>query len=269
MTLHVDPEPLPACDVLVVESTYGNRRHEKESVLDQIGEEFARTVHKRGVILIPSFAVGRTQVIGLTLRRLMAAGELKEIPIHVDSPMAIDATLIYSRHLYDDNLDDDVVADDRSRLFPRNVRLHRTVHESKALNNMRGPRVIIAASGMMTGGRILHHLVRRLPDHHNLVLLAGYQAVGTRGRALQDGAGHLRIHGRDVDVGARVATIEGLSSHADRDELLRWIGTAPTPPGRVFVVHGEEEQSEHFAQSLRENFGADVAVPRLGDSFTL
>ena len=269
MTLHVDPEPLPACDVLVIESTYGNRRHEHEPVLDQIREEFARTVHKRGVILIPSFAVGRTQLVGLILRRLMTEGELKEIPIHIDSPMAIDATLIYSRHLWDDNLDDDIVADDRSRLFPNKVHLHRTVHESKALNNMRGPRVVIAASGMMTGGRILHHLTRRLPDHHNLVLLSGYQAAGTRGRALQDGAHSLRIHGRDIRVKARVGTIEGLSSHADRDELLRWVGTAPQPPRRVFVVHGEEKQSEHFAGLLRQKFQAEVTVPRLRDSFTI
>jgi len=269
MALHVDPEPLPACDVLVIESTYGDRRHEHESVLDQIREEFARTVHKRGVVLIPAFAVGRTQVVGLILRRLMTGGDLEEIPIHIDSPMAIDATLIYSRHLYDDNLDDDVVDDDRSRLFPRNVRLHRTVHESKALNGMRGPRVIIAASGMMTGGRILHHLVRRLPDPHNLILLSGYQAAGTRGRSLQDGADRLRIHGRDVRVKARVGTIEGLSSHADRDELLRWVRTAPGPPRRVFVVHGEEEQSGHFAKLLRETFAAEVTVPRLKDSYSL
>jgi metallo-beta-lactamase family protein len=269
MTLHVDPEPLPACDVLIIESTYGNRRHEHESVLDQIREEFARTVHKRGVILIPAFAVGRTQVIGLTLRRLMTDGDLQEIPIHIDSPMAIDATLIYSRHLYDDNLDDDVVADDRSRLFPRKVHLHRTVHESKALNGMRGPRVIIAASGMMTGGRILHHLIRCLPDYHNLVLLSGYQAAGTRGRTLQEGADHVRVHGRDVRVKARVGTIEGLSSHADRDELMHWVGTAPKPPRRVFVVHGEEKQSEHFADLLRRKFGAEVTVPRLKDSFSL
>ncbi|MCB1183894.1 MBL fold metallo-hydrolase [bacterium] len=269
MTLHLDPEPLPACDVLVIESTYGNRLHDHEPVGDQIREEFARTVHKRGIVLIPAFAVGRTQVVGLVLRRLMTGGELAEIPIHIDSPMAIDATLIYSRHLYDENLDDDVVADDRSRLFPRNVHLHRTVHESKALNGMRGPRVIIAASGMMTGGRILHHLARRLPDHHNLVLLSGYQAAGTRGRALQEGADHLRIHGQDVPVRARVGTIEGLSSHADRDELMRWVGSAPAAPRRVFIVHGEADQAQPFAERLRGTFGAEVTVPGHRDSFAI
>ena len=267
--LHLDPEPLPVCDVLVIESTYGNRTHQHESVLDQIGEEFKRTVHKQGIILIPAFAVGRTQMVGLILRRLMMGGDLADIPIHIDSPMAIDATEIYSHHLYDGNLDEDVAADDRSRLFPRHVHLHRTVHESKVLNTLKGPRVIIAASGMMTGGRVLHHLVRRLPDHHNLVLLSGYQAQGTRGRSLQDGAEHLRIHGQDVPVGAKVATIEGLSSHADRDELLRWVGTAPRKPQRVFVVHGEGEQSAHLAKALAAATGAQVDIPALKDSFSL
>lgn len=267
--LHMDPEPLPACDVLIIESTYGNRLHDHEPVQEQIGEAFRRTVHKRGVVLIPSFAVGRTQLVALMLRHLMADGELAEVPIHIDSPMAIDATLIYSRHLYDQNLDEDITADGRNRLFPRKVHLHRTVHESKQLNHLPGPRVIIAASGMMTGGRILHHLVRRLPDHHNLVLLSGYQAIGTRGRTLQDGADHLRIHGQNVPVKAQVGSIQGLSSHADRDELMRWVASAPEPPRRVFVVHGEQEQASHLAGLLGRATGAEVTIPALKDSFAL
>jgi len=269
MPLHVDPEPLPACDVLVTESTYGDRLHDHAPVIEQIGAAFRETVHKRGVVLIPAFAVGRTQQVALILRELMRDGDLAEIPIHIDSPMAIDATLIYSRRLYDENLDDDITADGRNRLFPHKVHLHRTVHESKQLNNMKGPRVIIAASGMMTGGRILHHLVRRLPDRHNLVLLSGYQAVGTRGRSLQDGADHLRIHGQNVKVGARVGTIQGLSSHADRDELLRWVKSAEKPPRRIFVVHGEEQQAVAYADLLRAETGAEVIVPALKDSFEI
>jgi len=267
--LHVDPDPLCACDVLVTESTYGTRRHETETVLDQIRSEFERTVHKRGVVLIPAFAVGRVQMVGLILRELMRGGDLPEVPIHIDSPMAIDATAIYSRYLWGGNLDDDITDDGRNRLFPRQVQLHRTVHESKGLNNMDGPRVIIASSGMMSGGRILHHLVRRLPDHHNLVVLTGYQAAGTRGRALQEGAASLRIHGRDVPAGAHVATIDGLSSHADGDEIMRWIGTAPRPPRRVFVVHGEKESAEGLAARLRTETGAEVTVPELKQSFSL
>ncbi len=267
--LHTDPDPLPRCDALVLESTYGDRDHLREPVLDQIREDFARTVHRGGVVLIPSFAVGRAQLIGLILRELMRGGDLPEVPIHIDSPMAIDATLIYSRHLYDGNLDADITEDGRSRLFPRNVTLHRTVHESKQLNAMRGPRVIIASSGMMTGGRILHHLVRRLPDHNNLVLLTGYQAVGTRGRALQEGAATLRMHGQNVPVNAEVKTVEGLSSHADRGEILRWLATAPQPPRRVFVVHGEPEASAHLAERVRAAGVPEVAVPRLGEAFDL
>jgi metallo-beta-lactamase family protein len=267
--LHTDPEPRPACDVLVIESTYGDRDHAREPVLDQIRSAFAATVRRRGIVLIPSFAVGRAQLIGLILRDLMRQGDLPEVPIHIDSPMAIDATLIYSRHLYDGNLDADVSEDGRSRLFPRKVHLHRTVHESKQLNALDGPRVIIASSGMMTGGRILHHLVRRLPDHNNLVLLTGYQAVGTRGRALQDGAASLRMHGQEVPVRAEVMTVEGLSSHADRGELLRWVGSADRPPRRIFVVHGEPESAAHFAARLRGATGAEVAVPELGESFEL
>ena len=265
--LHTDPDPRPVCDVLVIESTYGNREHERESVLDQIRDAFAATVRRRGIVLIPSFAVGRAQLIGLILRDLMRQGDLPEVPIHIDSPMAIDATLIYSRHLYDGNLDAEIVEDGRSRLFPRRVHLHRTVHESKMLNNLAGPRVIIAASGMMTGGRILHHLIRRLPDHRNLVLLTGYQGAGTRGRALQDGAETLRMHGRNVDVEAKVATIQGLSSHADADEIMTWIKTAGRRPSRVFVVHGEEESAQALAGRISQETGAATTIPDLGDSF--
>ena len=267
--LHTDPEPLPACDVLVVESTYGERTHDKEPVLDQIREDFERTIRERGVVLIPSFAVGRTQLVALILRNLMRGGDLQEVPIHIDSPMAIDATAIYSRHLYDCNLDEDITADGRNRLLPKNVSLHRTVHESKMLNNMDGPRVIIAASGMMTGGRILHHLVRRLPGKHNLVLLSGYQAVGTRGRALQDGAESLRIHGQDIEVGARLASMQGLSSHADGQEIMRWIATAPTPPRRVFVVHGEPEAAQYMARQIASVTGAQTTAPDLKEGFDI
>ena len=223
--LHTDPQPLPPCDVLIVESTYGDRKHDHLPVLEQIRQEFRQTVHKRGVVLIPAFAVGRAQSVALILRGLMEDGELAEIPIHIDSPMAVTATSIYSNHLHDGNLDEGLGED--GSLFGKHVRLHRTVHESKMLNASDGPRVIIASSGMMTGGRILHHLTRRLPDPRNLVLLSGYQAAGTRGRALQEGAATLRIHGQNVPRRARTwAHIEGLTSHADGDELMRWIGTS-------------------------------------------
>ncbi len=267
--LHSDPEPLPDCDILIVESTYGKRKHDKVSMLDQIREDFERTIHKKGVVLMPSFAVGRTQMVTLILRDLMIGGDLEEIPIHIDSPMAIDATAIYSRHLYESNLDKEITLDGRNRLFPFEVHLHRTVHESKQLNEMRGPRVIIAASGMMTGGRIIHHLKRRLPDRHNLILLTGYQAVGTRGRALQDGADTLKMHGKRVEVNAHVATIQGLSSHGDSDEIMRWIDTAERKPSKVFVVHGEIESAKALADRIHKKFGSQVTIPKLKDSFEI
>jgi metallo-beta-lactamase family protein len=267
--LHIDPQPLPPCDVLVVESTYGNRKHDDKPVLAQIRPEFRRTVHKRGVVLIPAFAVGRAQLVALILRDLMEGGDLAEVPIHIDSPMAVDATAIYSRHLHDGNLDADISLGGQS-LFPHQVKLHRTVHESKMLSAMDGPRVIIAASGMMTGGRILHHLIRRLPNPHNLILLSGYQAAGTRGRQLQDGATSLRMHGQNVVVGAHVGTIEGLSSHADADDIMRWVGTCRLPPRRVFVVHGEGDGPLALAARLRAALpGAEVTIPKLGDGFDL
>ncbi len=267
--LHRDPDPLPECDVLVIESTYGDREHDHEPVADQIRRVFGETIRRKGVVLIPAFAVGRVQMVTLILRDLMKAGELPEVPIYVDSPMAVDATLIYGRHLYDTNLDDDLIQDGRSRLFPREVRLCRTVHESKELNTREGPMVIISSSGMMSGGRILHHLIRRLGRPENLILLAGYQARGTRGRSLQDGAKTLRIHGDNWPVECGHAIMHGLSSHADRSEMLRWLGTAPQPPGKVFVVHGEPDSSAKFAGELRDVLGADVHVPSLGKGFEI
>jgi len=269
--LHRDPDPMPACDVLITESTYGDREHTQEPLQDQIERVFRESIRKRGVVLVPAFAVGRVQLVTLMLRDLMKSGALPEVPIHIDSPMAIDATLIYGRHLYDHHLDEEVSDDGRSRLFPREVHLHRTVHESKMLNTMEGPMVIISSSGMMTGGRILHHLTRRLGRPENLILLAGYQARGTRGRALQDGAQKLRIHGQDWPVRCQHETIHGLSSHGDWKEMTRWIGTCPTTPHDVFVVHGEPDQAEKFAVRVRAKLGRDatVTVPELGQAVEL
>ncbi len=264
--LHTDPMPRPDCDLLVVESTYGNRTHNDLPVIDQIREPFARTFARGGVVLIPAFAVGRSQLVTLVLRELMNNGELPEVPIHIDSPMAVDATLIYSRHLYDCNLDGDLVQDGRSRLFPRQVHFVRTVSESKELNGLSGPRVIISASGMMTGGRVLHHLGQRLPDPKNLVLLAGYQAAGTRGRALLQGAKSLKMHGRQVPVRAEFSQIHGLSSHADSDELMAWITSAATLPRTVVVTHGEPDAAAALAERIGTETGVRCVVPELGDT---
>jgi len=267
--LHLDPEPLPECDVLIVESTYGNRDHNREPILEQIREPFLRTLERGGTVLIPAFAVGRSQQVTLMLRRLMRQGALPEVPIHLDSPMAINATQIYGRFLNTDNVDPDVFEDGRLRLFPDKVHFHRTVDESKELNNLSGPRVLISSSGMLTGGRILHHLKRLAPDPRNLLLLAGYQAMGTRGRALVDGARKVKVHGQYTSINCEVASFRGLSGHADRGELLRWIESAPRPPKLAFLVHGEPDAASAFATLLHDKLGLPTVIPELEESFDL
>jgi metallo-beta-lactamase family protein len=267
--LHSDPDPLPACDVLVVESTYGDREHDPTSVEEQIREAFLAVIERRGTVLIPSFAVGRAQLVTLLLRHLIEEGRLPDVPIHIDSPMAVDATRLYSRYLSDLSLDASLTEDGRSRLFPKNVQFHRSVEESKRLNDLPGPRIIISASGMLTAGRVLHHLKRLLPDPKNLILLVGFQAEGTRGRAMLEGARTVRVHGEDVPIHAQFIGLSGLSGHGDRSELLRWVRTAATPPRRIFVTHGEPAASRALAQLLERETGSAVVVPALGERFEL
>ncbi|MEE9264755.1 MAG: MBL fold metallo-hydrolase [Vicinamibacteria bacterium] len=269
MPLHSDPSEPPACNLLVVESTYGDRTHDAKPLAEQITEPFKKVFEQKGIVLIPSFAVGRAQLVTLILRELMNDGRLPEVPIHIDSPMAVNATRIYSRHLEDGSLDDELSEDGRSRLFPRNVQFHRTVDESKELSKLPGPRIIISASGMLTAGRVIHHLRRLLPDKQNLVLLVGYQAAGTRGRALLEGATVLRMHGKDVPVRAKFRSAHGLSAHADRDELIRWLRSSQGRPKTVFVTHGEPDASKALARRVEEEIGARCFVPRLQDRFDL
>lgn len=267
--LHSNPDPIPECDYLVVESTYGDRDHNHEPVEDQIRDGLIRAIERGGTILIPSFAVGRSQLVTLSLRTLINEGRLPDVPIHIDSPMAVDATRIYSKHIHDLSLDEALTDDGRSRLFPNNVHFHRAVQESIALNTMPGPRVIISASGMLTAGRVLHHLARLLPDPKNLVMLVGYQAAGTRGRRMMEGADTIRVHGKDVPVRAEFSTLSGLSAHADRGELLRWIRSGDSLPNTVFVTHGEPDSQDALAKLLREQTGATCHTPELDQRYTL
>jgi metallo-beta-lactamase family protein len=266
--LHSDPDPLPACDDLIIEATYGDRDHDSRPMGKQIREALVRTIEQRGTVLVPSFAVGRAQLVTLLLRQLITAGELPEIPIHIDSPMAVDATRIYGQYVSDASLD---AAGENGfgRLVPRSVQFHRSVEDSKRLNDLPGPRIIISASGMLTGGRVLHHLKRLLPDERNLILLVGFQAAGTRGRAMMEGARTVRVHGLDVPVRAQFVCVSGLSAHADRSELLRWVRTQPNRPRTVFITHAEEKASSAFAQLLRSELGLRTIEPKLGDRFDL
>jgi metallo-beta-lactamase family protein len=256
-----DPEFVPEADVLLVESTYGDRVHAGggEEALVRIITETAR---RGGAVIVPSFAIGRTQELIWTLRKLEDEGRLPLISVYIDTPMGIDVTRIYCEHPEDHDLDMQLLMDEkRCPLCCREYHQVRTAQESKSLHGKTGPLVIIAGSGMATGGRVLHHLKRRLPDHRNTVLLVGYQAAGTRGRSLQEGARFLRIHGEDVPVRAHVETVDGLSAHADQQELLRWMRGFTRPPRQTWVVHGEPGPAQALAAAIREQLGwsADVA----------
>ncbi|MBL9100941.1 MAG: MBL fold metallo-hydrolase [Myxococcales bacterium] len=257
-----DPELVDEADILLVESTYGDRVHET-NVEESLARVLTETAHRGGAVIVPAFAIGRTQDLIWLIRKLEDEGKLPLLSVYLDSPMAIDVTGLYCRFPEEHNLDMRQLMDTRRcPLCCREYNLVRTVQGSKELAGRTGPMVIIAGSGMATGGRVLHHLKQRLPDHRTTVLLAGYQAAGTRGRSLQDGAATLRIHGQDIPVRARVETIHGLSAHADRQELLRWLRGFKRAPRQTYVVHGEPPAAEALAATIRAELGwaASVAV---------
>ena len=236
-------------DILLCESTYGDRLHPTDDFQARLASIVEETAARGGTVVIPSFAVGRTQELLYIFRDLISRNVMRALPIHVDSPMAIDATDLYRRHHEDHNLEADELESQGLRLFsPPNVHFERGVQESRALNDARDPAIIISASGMVTGGRVLHHLERCLPDPRHTVLFVGFQAAGTRGHTIESGAHFVKMHGVMVPIRARIETMENLSAHADYGEILRWLGRFQRPPQRTFLVHGEP----HAAQSLKE-----------------
>lgn len=254
-----DPDPAPDADYLLVESTYGNRSHPQIAVLDQLERVLKQTFARGGVLLIPAFAVGRAQQMIFLMDELVSSGRLRAFPIHLDSPMAIDATRIYSQ-FPDAHRVSLTGIGGRSLLHGKWVTLHRTRAESEALNKLKGPAVIISSSGMLSGGRILHHCRQRLPQPENTLLITGYQAQGTLGRALLDGAATVRIHKGEVPVLAQVTDLKGLSGHADAGELIRWLETA-RKPRRIFLTHGELDAAQALGGRLLKERGLDVHVP--------
>ena len=258
------PAPLGATDYLVIESTYGDRRHPAEEVTETLARVVNETVERGGVILVPSFAVGRAQHLLHLMAQLHSARRIPDLPVYLDSPMSIDATAIFCNHKEDHR-----ISEDACRAMCRAAKYSRTPEDSKAIDRQSGPMVIISASGMATGGRILHHLRRFLPDDKNTVLFVGYQAGGTRGRALVDGADELKIHGQYVKVKARIIRVEGLSAHADYAELLEWLEPANLSPRRVFVTHGEPAAADAFRRRLRDTFSWNAVVPDDGSTWTL
>ncbi len=266
-----DPDPPSGpIDTLIIESTYGNRDHESVADAQQRLAEVVRRVSGRGgKILVPSFAVGRTQELVYDLHTLWRAGRIPEIPVFVDSPLAVDATAVFRMH--------PEIFDRRERLvasahplfdFPL-VRYVRDVAESKRLNALQGPAVIIAASGMAESGRILHHLANHAGEHRNLVLFVGFQAEHTLGRRLQELQSPVKIFGEMVERRCEVETIGGYSAHADRSELRAWIRRLGGPVRRAFVVHGEDAAAGALADILREEGVPEVHLPAHGESFAL
>ncbi len=266
-----DPEPpVGPIDTLIVESTYANRQHETvPDAKQRLGEAIRRVAARGGKVLIPSFALGRTQELIYELHELYRAGQIPAIPIYVDSPLALDATDVFRMH--------PEVFDRRERMIEAGLKLFefplvhyvRSIADSKALNSQHGPAVIIAASGMAESGRILHHLAHGIGDHRNLVLFVGFQAEHTLGRRLQEERPVVKIFGEELPRRAEIATIGGYSAHADADELRRWVRKLGGQVRRAFVVHGEPSAALAMAQILKEEGIRKVVIPKLGESFEL
>lgn len=257
--------PHPGSDVLLIESTYGNRLHVREDTQQRLGDIIRQTIHRGGKVLLPTFAVGRAQMLMLMLQRLRAAGEIPaDLPIYLDSPMAQEATRIHLHHGRLLRLD----AAELSRLCD-GVTAVVSPKESEALIRRRWPAVILSSSGMATGGRVLFHLAALAPDPRHHIVFPGFQVAGSRGARLVGGAREVKIHGRYVAVKAQVSHLEGLSGHADRQGLLDWMGRLPGAPRQVFVVHGEPEAADALRIAIEERFGWATRVPQHGERFSL
>ncbi|MGE3975515.1 MAG: MBL fold metallo-hydrolase RNA specificity domain-containing protein [Bdellovibrionales bacterium] len=255
-------------DDLVLESTYGDRTHPTDDLKAQLSAIISRVVNRGGVLVIPAFSVGRTQEILLLIRQLEEQKAIPSCPVYLDSPMANHATDIYIQHTKDHQL---VVLNGElkppvctSQYIPV-----RTPQESKALARKKGPMIVVSAAGMLTGGRVMHHLKYRLPQLENAVLFAGYQAEETKGRLLQDGIKTLRIHHEEIPVKAEIATIEGLSAHADAEEIILWVKAFRRGPKRIFINHGEEHAARHLAKRISQELKIEVIVPKMFQEFDL
>ena len=256
-----DPQSVASATTLVVESTYGDREHGEEKPVDALEKALKAAFERKGVVVIPSFAIGRSQEILYHLDRLEEAGRVPEVDVFVDSPMACDATPIYLAHPQEHDLVmRSLVERNRTPLATRRTQFITSAQESRRLNGFEGPGVIISASGMATGGRVLHHLAHRLPDPKNTVLFVGYQAEGTRGRRMLDGESTVRIHGRDVPVRAHVTSVSGFSAHADWTETMRWMDGFEAPPVQTFCVHGEPKALTTLQRRIQDR-GWSAYVP--------
>ncbi len=271
-----DPSPIDGCDYLVIESTYGNRSHEaiRENTLELLTSYIQSTLDRGGNLIIPSFAVGRTQELLYFIREIKSKGLVKghpDFPVYVDSPLSNEATSVYmqcSTDCFDDEIKAVMQRGENPLVFD-GLHTYVTIDESKNLNIDMSPKVIISASGMCEAGRICHHLKYNLWRKECTVLFVGYQAEGTLGRRIQDGAKKVRIFGDEIAVNARIESLAGISGHADREGLLRWVESMGEKPRQIFVNHGEDTAATEFAETLTEKFGVSAMAPFSGTTYDL
>jgi metallo-beta-lactamase family protein len=263
-----DPTYIDSADYIIMESTYGNRQHEQYDKQEALAKIINDTVRRGGNIVIPAFAVGRTQTILYYLHQLLKAGKIPDLPVFIDSPLAISATdiFVHNPEEFDIEAYDMVVNQQDNPLKLPHLVFTRTPEESKAINLIKVPAVIISASGMADAGRILHHLKHNLWRPESSVLLVGYQAEGSLGRRLLDGAKQVKIMGEEINVKAKIYNLDGFSAHADQHQLLEWLSHLKQPPANIFIVHGERESSGAFADLIKERFGFPSYIPGFGDS---
>lgn len=252
------PEPIQKADVLICESTYGDRKHAETDPETELTDIIKRTAGRGGIVLIPAFAVGRAQMLLYVIHKIMGEGRIPKLPVFLNSPMAIRATEIFCKHHKEHKLDQA-----QCELIDSNTTFVRTVEESIKLDSTRYPCVIISASGMASGGRVLHHLKTLLPNERNSIVFAGFQAPGTRGDALVNGANSVKIHGEYWPVRADIHNLDSLSAHGDYNEILTWLEKGSLRPDRVYVTHGEIVASDVMRRRIREKFGWDTEVPEL------
>lgn len=254
------PARPPLADTVLIESTYGNRVHPQDDVLAELGPALHKLAKRKGVAVIPVFAVGRAQALLHAIHLLKQRGDIpKALPVFLDSPMAV-----HSTHLFDKHPGEHRLSAHEARALTRCATMVTSTEESKALASRHGPMVILSASGMATGGRVLHHLAQHAGNPRNMIVLTGFQAAGTRGAALAAGASSLRIHGREVDIKAELVQLQSASAHADGNQLLAWLKAMPEAPAQVYVVHGEPEQSDALRKRIKHELGWRAVVPEHG-----
>ncbi len=256
-----EPEPIERADYIVAESTYGNRLHDATDAEELLGQVITRTAARGGIVVVPAFAVGRAQSLLYAIYRLKQRREIPDLPIYLNSPMAIDMTDIYHRHRAEHRLSQEECVG-----MCRVATMVRSVEESKALVAQHRPAVIVSASGMATGGRVLHHLKALAPDRRNTIVFAGFQAGGTRGGRMVAGESSIRIHGEDIPVNAEIVSLPGMSAHADAQQIVDWLRTAPKPPKAVYLNHGEPAAADALRERIDRELGWPASVPRLGQT---